>query len=119
MNFQITVVGIHLAGQETGKLQLRRASVQRVQQSSRLVQRRLVLFDLAQFGKRDGIVQFQFQPAVPGDRLLQVIALAHHLLRRLRVVPQIGVFGERVQFVQSERAGIQVKDASSAARMSA
>jgi hypothetical protein len=42
------------------------------------------------------------------------LALAHQLLRSLRIVPQRGVFGLGVQFVQAAIGLIPVKDASSA-----
>jgi hypothetical protein len=48
------------------------------------------------------------------QRLLQVGALAHHLLGAVRVVPELGVLGLGVQLVEAQRRGIDVKDASSA-----
>jgi hypothetical protein len=42
-------------------------------------------------------------------------ALAHDGLRFLGVVPEIGVFGERVQLIQADKGVVVVKDASSAA----
>jgi hypothetical protein len=46
-------------------------------------------------------------------------ALAHHLLRGLGVVPEIGVFGAGVQLGQAFDGAVVVKDASSAVRPTA
>ena len=55
-----------------------------------------------------------FQRLAGVDGVGQLGALAHDLLRGGRVVPEIGVFGFRVQFVQTEQGVIPVKDASGA-----
>jgi hypothetical protein len=52
-------------------------------------------------------------------RILQRGSLLHQLLRLLGIVPEIGIFGELVQFGQTCRGCIDVKDASSAARPTA
>ena len=61
-----------------------------------------------------GVGQFVFQPLHRAQRTLQLLALAHQLLRGGRIVPDCGVFGLGVQFVQAAIGGIPVKDASSA-----
>jgi hypothetical protein len=43
----------------------------------------------------------------------------HHLLGFIRVVPEVRVFGELVQLGKAGIRGIEVKDASSAARPTA
>jgi len=43
-------------------------------------------------------------------------ALAHDLLGLLGLIPERGIFGERVQFVEATESVIPVKDASSARR---
>ena len=87
-----------------------------------LAQRRLALLDgglvvlrLAQLDQRDGVVEVALEPLVAGDRPLQRLALAHDLLRRLRVVPEVGVLGALVQLGQAGGRAIPVKDASAAA----
>jgi hypothetical protein len=45
-----------------------------------------------------------------------MLALAHHALRALSVVPEVGVFGGGVQFFETFLGSIPVKDASSAGR---
>jgi hypothetical protein len=46
-------------------------------------------------------------------------ALLHHALCALRVIPEIGVFGESIQLVEPPARFVDVKDASSAARLTA
>jgi hypothetical protein len=41
-------------------------------------------------------------------------AFAHDFLRIGRIVPQGGIFGQRVQFIKASEGIIPVKDASSA-----
>jgi len=41
-----------------------------------------------------------------------MLALAHQLLGRFGIVPQPGILGELVQFLQPGLRGIPVKDAS-------
>ena len=56
------------------------------------------------------------------DRLelvVQCVALAHHALRALLIVPEIGIFRLFVQFGETARRGVDVKDASSAAARTA
>ena len=52
-------------------------------------------------------------------RILQRGSLLHQLLRLLRIVPEVGIFGEFVQLREARRGCIDVKDASSAARPTA
>jgi hypothetical protein len=51
--------------------------------------------------------------------MLERVALAHHALRARLVVPQVGVLGLFVQLGEAARRGVDVKDASSAARATA
>ena len=56
---------------------------------------------------------------IGGDRLLELGALAHDLLRGLGIVPEVGILGLGVQFGEAALGGIPVKDASSAVRRTA
>jgi hypothetical protein len=51
--------------------------------------------------------------------IVQSIALAHDPLRARLIVPEIRIFGLLVQFGEAPLRGIDVKDASSAARRTA
>jgi hypothetical protein len=50
---------------------------------------------------------------------VQILALAHHFLGFLRIVPQIGVFGFGVQLGELADGRIPVKDASLAIQWTA
>jgi hypothetical protein len=60
------------------------------------------------------IVEFAFDPADGVQLVVERIALAHHLLRALRIVPELGVFRLFVQLGETLCRDIDVKDASSA-----
>jgi len=70
-------------------------------------------------GQTQIVVQFALDLADTVKRILQRGSLLHQLLRLLRIVPEIGIFGELVQFREPRRGCIDVKDASSAARPTA
>ena len=69
----------------------------------------LVLLGFAQLDQRDGVVEVALELAVGVDRALQRLALAHDLLRRLRVAPELGVLGALVQLGQALLAVSQSK----------
>jgi hypothetical protein len=79
----------------------------------------LVLLGLAEFNHADLIFDLALDPADPGELPLERGAFLHQLLGFLRVVPETGIFGEGVQFGETSRGSIDVKDASSAARLTA
>ena len=56
---------------------------------------------------------------MPVERILERGSLLHQLLGLLRIVPEVGVFGELVQLRETRSGCIDVKDASSAARLTA
>ena len=60
-----------------------------------------------------------FQSPDGRDPLVERGALAHDGLRRLGIVPEVGVLGAGVQLGEAFLGGIPVKDASSAARWTA
>ena len=67
----------------------------------------------------DIVLELALDLADAGQRILQRGALLHQLLGLLGIVPEIGVFGELVQLGQPRRGLLDVKDASSAARLTA
>src|ERR1700722_7396599 len=78
-----------------------------------------IVLSFAEFDHADIVFKFAFDLADTAERVLQRGPLLHQLLRLLRVVPEIGVFCELVQLRQARRGCIDVKDASSAARLTA
>ena len=53
------------------------------------------------------------------DLLVELLALAHHFLGALGRIPEVGIFGGDVQLGETGLGTIPVKDASSAARLTA
>ena len=69
--------------------------------------------------KRDLIFKFLLDAADCLELIVKCIALAHDTLRSCLVAPEIGVFRLFVQFCKASRRGVDVKDASSAAGLTA
>jgi hypothetical protein len=70
------------------------------------------------FAERDQLerlIELALDPAAAFDRTLEPRALTQQVLRRRRVVPQLGVLGLGVQLGETAGRAVPVKDASSAA----
>ena len=68
---------------------------------------------------RELVVELLLDAADGGELVFERGALLHHALRALLVVPEIGVFGQLVQFGKAGARLVEVKDASSAVRATA
>ena len=73
-----------------------------------------VAFGFGHFDHAGGVGQLILKASDGAERGVEFLAFAHQLLRGLRIIPQAGVFGLGVQFVQAAVGDIPVKDASSA-----
>ena len=62
----------------------------------------------------EGVIEFGLDLGQRIDLVFQMGALLHQLLGRLRVIPQGGVLGFFVQFLETGICDVPVKDASSA-----
>lgn len=78
-----------------------------------------VVLLLAERDHVDVVRKVALDLADAGKQILQRGALLHQLLGLLGIVPEIGVFSELVQLSQPCRRFLDVKDASSAARLTA
>ena len=87
--------------------------------ASASVDDRLILLGLAELDHGDLVVELALDAADGGELVFERGALLHHALGALLVVPEIGVFGLRVQLGEPRFARVEVKDASSAARPTA
>ncbi len=85
----------------------------------RLDDNAFVLLGLTKLDHADLVFKFAIDLADTGELTLKRGPLLHQLLGFLRIVPEIGVFSESVQFGETRRGSIDVKDASSAARQTA
>ena len=73
-----------------------------------------IAFHLAEFDQRRGVVEVALDLGYRPEPILQHRPLAHQLLRGLGIVPEIGVLGFGVEFGETSRRSLDVKDASSA-----
>jgi len=78
-----------------------------------------IALGLAERDHLDIVVEFTLDLADAFKRIHQRGALLHQLLGLLGIVPEIGIFGEFVQLGEASRGLFDVKDASSAARLTA
>ena len=69
--------------------------------------------------KRELIFELLLDAADGLELIVERVTLAHHALRSRLIVPEIGVFRLLVQFGEASRRGVDVKDASSAAALTA
>ena len=115
VHLEVGVVAVGLARQQRLDLLAARIRRQLAQRGLAFLDGGLVLLGFAELDQRDGIVEVALELLIGVDRSLQRLALAHDLLRGLRVVPELGVFGALVQLGQALLRGIPVKDASAAA----
>ena len=119
MDLDIGVEAIGFAGQEGLDLAARSFLLDGANAILAFQNGILVAFHLAELDQRDGIVQMLRELPDRSHGLFEGAAFTHDLLRRLRIVPEVGVLGSRIQLRESFLDGIPVKDASSAVRSTA
>src|SRR6185437_17012027 len=119
VNFEITVVGVGFAREQCFELAPRHLRLQALERGFRLADRLVVFLALAQLDHSELIVEIALDAADGVEAILKRVALTHHALTAALVAPQAGVFGLFVQFGETARRGVDVKDASSAAAATA
>ena len=119
MHFQITIVGVGLAGQQGFQLGRVGPAFQGVQHGFRFGHDVAVVLGLAQFDQLDAVAQFALDVVDVLDPALKAVALAHQGLGLVGIIPQFGIFRLGVQFLELEDGIVVVKDASSAVPMTA
>ena len=119
MDFKIGIESVGLAAQKRLELLTRDVLLQRLQRALGFGDNGLVVLSFAKLDQADLIFQFARDLADARELTLERGPLLHQLLGLLRIVPEIGILGEVVQFGETGRCSIDVKDASSAARLTA
>jgi len=114
MHFDIGVVAVRFACEQGFDLTAARLCDEPLQRLDAFLLGRGVILALAELDQRDGVVELALEASDGAQAILELVALAHELLRNVRIVPEIGVFGFGVQFREAARRCIDVKDASSA-----
>ncbi len=73
---------------------------------------RVVLLSLGQLDELAIVRELPFKIRENTQIFLHASPLAHDALRGFRIVPQVGIFGEAVQFFEARFRPLGVKDAS-------
>jgi hypothetical protein len=116
VDLHVRVVAVGLAREQRLHLLAARLLGELREAGLALIDGGLIVLGFAELDQRHGIVELALELLVAGDRPLEGLALAHHLLRRLRIAPQVRVLGAPVQLGLAGGRAIPVKDASAAAQ---
>ena len=119
MDLEIGIEPVGLARQQRFELAAGDFLFQGLQRVLGLDHHAGIVLGFAEFDHLDIVAEFALNLADAIKRILQRGALLHQLLGFLGIVPEIGVFGELVQLGKPCRGFFDVKDASSAARLTA
>jgi hypothetical protein len=119
MHFEIGIELIRFAREQRFEFLTRDVFLQGLDGIFSLGNDGLVFFGLAQFDHADLIFEFALGLADAAQLILKRRPFLHQLLSFLRIVPEVWMFGELVQFGEACRGCIDVKDASLAARLTA
>ncbi len=119
MHFEIAVACVGFAREQRFELAPRHFRLQPFQCGFGFTDRFFVLFGFAELDQRELIVELLLDAANGVELILERVAFAHHALGARLVAPQCGILGLFVQLGEAPFRGIDVKDASSAARATA
>jgi hypothetical protein len=119
VDFEIGVEAVGFAAEQRFELAAGDFLLQTFQRGLGFRHHAFIPLGLAEFDHPDIVLELALDLADPLKRILQRGPLLHQLLRLLRIVPEIGIFSELVQLREARRGCIDVKDASSAARLTA
>ena len=119
MNFEIGIEPVGLAAEQRFELAARDFLFQGLQRGLGFGHHAFIVLGFAEFDHADIVIELALDLADACKRILQRGPLLHQFLGFLGIVPEIGVFRELVQLRKARRGCIDVKDASSAARLTA
>jgi hypothetical protein len=115
MDFEIAVIAVGFARQQTFELAPRRLGAKLFERGLGLGDDLRLALGFAERNQFERFVDLALDAPIAGNRLVEPSALSQQLLRGGRVVPQARVFDLGVQFGEAPGCRIPVKDASSAA----
>jgi hypothetical protein len=119
MDFKKGIVGVGFAGKQRFELAPRDVGFEFLQRGLGVDNSPFVYFRLAKLDHRELIVEFALDAAKRVELVVERVALAHDPLRAQLIAPERGIFGFLVQLGEAALRGIDVKDASSAAALTA
>jgi hypothetical protein len=114
IDLDIGIIAIGLAGQQRGELRLLGPGGGARQGGFDIGHHGIVAF--GQLQQLTGVFGFLFEGFDSFDPVGQFLALTHHGLGGLRIVPEVRLLGESRQFIEAFCSCIPVKDASVAKR---
>jgi hypothetical protein len=114
MNLEVAVVAVGLPGQQAFELALGDLPAQDLELRLGLRDDACIAFGFAELDETELVFEIARDRQIAVDRAIQPVALAQDRLRRLRLVPEVGVLRLGVQLGETPIGLIPVKDASSA-----
>ena len=112
VHLEVGVVAVRLARQQSLDAAPLRLVVEFAQRGFAFADRSVVVLRFAELDERYAVVEAALQIAIGIDRALELLALAHDLLRRLGIIPEARILRALVQLGETLLCCIPVKDAS-------
>ena len=103
MHLDIGIVGVDLARQKRLDLASLGLDLERLQLVDPFLFGGGIVFHLAEFDERRGILEVPLEPRDGAEPILEIGPLAHHLLRGIGIVPEVGVLDPGVQLGEASR----------------
>ena len=110
IDLDISVVGVGLAGEQRGDLVAVGALGELGEAADRIVDQGVVAFRLGKLHQLGSVGELALERPRRADRLFEPAPLAHHVLRRLGIVPQRRVFDLCVQLLQPLLRAVPVEE---------
>jgi hypothetical protein len=119
MDLEIGIEAVGFARQQRLELAPRDFLLEGLQRSLGFGDDAVIALGLAELDHADVVLELLLDLADARERILKRGPLLHQLLGLLGIVPEVGIFCELVQLSEARRRFLDVKDASSAARLTA
>jgi hypothetical protein len=114
MDLEVGVVAVGLAGQHRLDLAALDLAMEGTERAFRLDRDGEVILGLGELDHADIVGELALETLHGVDLVGKLLPLAHHLLRALGRIPEVGGFRGGVQFLKAGLGAVEVKDASSA-----
>jgi hypothetical protein len=114
MDFEIAIIGVGLAREQTLELAFRDLDAQRLELALRFGDDAGVALRLAKLDELELLIELAGDLAIAADRTIELVALAQQRLCRRRLLPEVRILRLGVQLIETARGVVPVKDASSA-----
>jgi hypothetical protein len=116
VDLEVAIVGVGLAGEQAFEFALRGLRMELFERRLGLLDDTVVALGLGQLDELDRVLVALLDAPIAANQVFEPVALADQLLRRRRIVPELGILGPAGQLVKPSGRDIPVKDASAAGR---